>query len=69
MIHVVSNALEIERPWSESYYVKTEQLPSGTTADILQLTFNAVGLSSKINTSSMSLKKILNKAIGRTIKF
>jgi hypothetical protein len=25
-------------------YVKTEQLPNGTTADILQLTFNAVGV-------------------------
>jgi hypothetical protein len=25
-------------------YVKTEQLSNGTTADILQLTFNAVGV-------------------------
>jgi hypothetical protein len=40
---LVSNALEITRPWVNLTYVKTEQLSNGTTADI-QLTFNAVGV-------------------------
>jgi hypothetical protein len=36
-------------------YVKTEQ-SNGTTADILQLTFNAVGVTPE-NTGCMSIKK------------
>jgi hypothetical protein len=41
---LVSNALKLQDPGVNLTYVKTEQLPNGTTADILQLTFNAVGV-------------------------
>jgi hypothetical protein len=43
---LVSNALELQDPGVNLTYVKTEQLPNGTTADIL-LTFNAVGVTRK----------------------
>jgi hypothetical protein len=47
---------KLQDPGVNLTYVKTEQLPNGTTADILQLTFNAVGVT-PINTGSMSIKK------------
>jgi hypothetical protein len=57
---LVSNALKLQDPGVNLTYVKTEQLPNGTTADILQLTFNAVGVT-PTNTGSMSIKKNLIK--------
>jgi hypothetical protein len=35
---------KLQDPGVNLTYVKTEQLSNGTTADILQLTFNAVGV-------------------------
>jgi hypothetical protein len=41
---LVSNALEITRPWSESYLCQNRTITKWYNADILQLTFNAVGV-------------------------
>jgi hypothetical protein len=49
--------LKLQDPGVNLTYVKTEQLPNGTTADILQLTFNAVGVTPE-NKYCMSIKKI-----------
>jgi hypothetical protein len=54
---LVSNALKLQDPGVNLTYVKTDQLSNGTTADILQLTFNALGVT-KTNTGCMSTKKI-----------
>jgi hypothetical protein len=58
---------KLQDPGVNLTYVKTEQLPNGTTADILQLTFNAVGVTPE-NKYSMSIKKT-TKAVGVLSKF
>jgi hypothetical protein len=50
-------------------YVKTEQLSNGTTADILQLTFNAVGVTPENKYWLYVDKEDLNKAVGVLSKF
>jgi hypothetical protein len=66
---LVSNALKLQDPGVNLTYVKTEQLPNGTTADILQLTFNAVGVTPENKYWLYVDKEALNKAVGVLSKF
>jgi hypothetical protein len=58
---------KLQDPGVNLTYVKTEQLPNGTTADILQLTFNAVGVTPENKYWLYVDRRPLNKAVG-TIK-
>jgi hypothetical protein len=66
---LVSNALKLQDPGVNLTYVKTEQLSNGTTADILQLTFNAVGVTPENKYWLYVDKEELNKAVGVLSKF
>jgi hypothetical protein len=59
---------KLQDPGVNLTYVKTEQLPNGTTADILQLTFNAVGVTQNKYWLYVD-KEDLNKAVGVLSKF
>jgi hypothetical protein len=54
---------KLQDPGVNLTYVKTEQLPNGTTADILQLTFNAVGVTPENKYWLYVDRRPLNKAV------
>jgi hypothetical protein len=69
MIHWLVMPWKLQDPGVNLTY-ETEQLPNGTTADILQLTFNAVGVTPE-NKYWLYVDKedSLNKAVGVLSKF